>query len=165
MARIDNVDLYYSPEDWADLKTVLLDNRYVYFESVQLKRNKRSKTEYFMLQLLNPTFSDKIKLYFNPKEGLKNNIRTPMEGRIPTITDVAIDISPMEKNSPTSSFRLKSFYVKVIDDEIFKLTSKNYFDKSGRLFKGACQEFLDNHEPIHWKILSSTILDYSDRCN
>ncbi len=122
----------------------LMDEGYVYFEKQTTQVKK--KTEDLMLQLLNASFSNKIKVYHDPFA------KETMSAGIGGVTFVGgLD---------------KSYYVmKVgVDDKAYKLEKKNYKEQFATLF-GDCQEFMNKYkDDIKWSDLEMHIYDYSQMC-
>lgn len=121
----------------------LFGKGYVLFEQseVYLKK-KKGKKRTLLLQLLNPSFSSKIKIYTDPYAGETASLGV---GSIKVAGGIA-----------------KSYYVKKGDDVAYRLKKKKYKDQYKELYKG-CAE-LENMEKARWSKFEENVYQYSS-CN
>ncbi len=119
----------------------LFGDGYVLFEQseVYLKKNKGKKRT-LLLQLLNPSFSSKIKIYSDPyaRETMSMGF-----GGIKVAGGIA-----------------KSYYVKKGDDIAFRLKSKYYKKQYKSLFEG-CDKLV-NMKKAKWSKFEENVFDYSN---
>ena len=128
-------------QKWSDEKVNVeyIKQGYVLFEKseVMIKKNKMT----LLVQLLNPEFSGKIRVYLDP-----NASETTSYG--------------------AGGFKLaggdaKSYYVKKGEEVAFKLQSKNYEEEYKHLY-GDCATFFDaNVKKFDWSDLAKNIFDYT----
>lgn len=121
--------------------TDLLDKGYVYFEKIPTKVKK--KTNDLMMQLLNASFSSKIKVYHDPFA--KESLGVGVGG-----VTVAGGLD-------------KSYYImKVgVDKAAYKLEKKNYKELFSTIF-GDCEELMAKYkDSIKWSELEKHIADYT----
>lgn len=115
---------------------------YVYFEKaeVQLKKGK----ETLMMQLLNPSFSSKVKVYHDPYA--KETAAVGFGG----ITVAGGDA--------------KSYYVSANGKAAFKLEKKNYDDEFSKIF-GKCKAIQQKFEKIKWSEFEEHVYTHSQECD
>ncbi len=116
---------------------------YIYFEKAEVKIKK--KTETLMMQLLNPSFSSKIKVYHDPyaKE------------------TAGIGIAGIKVAGGDD----KSYYVAAHGAPAFKLIKKNYEEEFAALFDNCTvlnQKYADK---IKWVDLETHVYEHSLDCN
>ncbi|MBK8723360.1 MAG: hypothetical protein IPL95_14175 [Saprospiraceae bacterium] len=134
----------YDTQKWSDenVNVEYIKQGYVLFEKseVMIKKNKMT----LLVQLLNPEFSGKIRVYLDP-----NASETTSYG--------------------VGGFKLaggdaKSYYVKKGSEVAFKLQSKNYEEEYKHLY-GDCATFFDaNVKKFDWSDLAKNIFDYTKEC-
>ena len=119
----------------------LFGDGYVLFEQseVYLKKNK-GKKKTLLLQLLNPSFSSKIKIYTDPYAGETASLG--FAG-----VKVAGGIA-------------KSYYVKKGDDIAYRLKKKKYKNQYQDLYKG-CDKLVNMKSP-KWSKFEQNVFDYSN---
>lgn len=119
----------------------LFGDGYVLFEKseVYLKKNKGKKRT-LLLQLLNPSFSSKIKIYSDPYASETTSFGI---GGIKVAGGIA-----------------KSYYVKKGDDTAFRLKSKRYKKTFKGLYKD-CQSLLKANPKPKWSHFEQDVFDYS----
>jgi len=131
--------------DNTDLDKDIIGRGYVYFEQAEVRLSKK-KTMTMLMQLLNPSFSSKIKVYHDPfaKETMSLGV-------------AGVDVVGGD---------LKSYFVLANDDKVaFKLEKKDYDDKYKDLFKN-CQQLVTELDAKHaWTDLAEYIFKYSKECN
>jgi hypothetical protein len=126
-----------------DVRTDIINDGYLYFEKTKVV--KKNKVEELLLQLVNPSFSDKIKVYDIPLS--KETLSTEVKGI--TITH--------DEN--------KSYFIKVGDATAVKLNKRAYNEAYVALYKD-CPSLLtklkDNHR---WSKFDEHLFEYSTQCN
>ncbi len=118
---------------------------YALFETSEVMIKKDKKV--LLLQLLNPAFASKIRVYFDPLA--KETTSFGVGG----LTVAGGDA--------------KSYYVKKGDRTAFKLEKKNYEEELDFLYKD-CNDYvkkLSVKDKIKWTDLSKTIFKYTNECN
>jgi hypothetical protein len=129
-------------DDDSSLNQALIEEGYAYFETVEVILKKKKQTA--LMQLLNPAYADKIRVYHDPwaqeQAGLTmGGIKVAGGGD-------------------------KSFYVKVADKAAFKLEKKNYDESFAELF-GSCKSFVkDNNKDPKWNDFEKHVYDFSKAC-
>ena len=145
LAKLNNLtDVAFDATKWAssDIKNDILDKGYVYFEKSEVKIKKKTKT--LMLQLLNPTFGSKLKIYNDPMA------RETMSLGIGGI-DVVGGLD-------------KSYFVKKGNEPAYKLKKKDY-DEEFKLFYSDCQALLDKYgSNLKWKDFVTHVFEYTKDC-
>tara|TARA_B110000503_G_C7114550_1_gene399710 strand:- start:22 stop:495 length:474 start_codon:yes stop_codon:yes gene_type:complete len=141
MEKMGNMVNWEKSTNYAsDYDTALLGDGYVFFEKslTQIKKN----TETLVLQLLNPSFAGKIKVYHDPFA------KETMSVGVAGIT-VAGGLD-------------KSYYVKTNKDEAaWRLYKKDYKEQFEQLF-GDKPEFVDKYkDSLNWSDLEKHIYEYS----
>jgi len=119
----------------------LFGDGYAYFEKseVYLKKNKKKK-RVLLLQLLNPSFSSKIKIYQDPYAR-----KTASFGVAGIKVAGGID---------------KSYYIKKGDDIAYRIKSKQYKKMFKELFK-ECPELIKNNPKPKWSHFEENVYEYS----
>jgi len=126
-----------------DLNQEKLKDGYAYFESTDCYYKKK-KSKVLLLQLLNPSFAGKVKVFHDPGAS---------EGGGMKIGGLKV----------TKDFD-KSYYIKTGDDPAYKLKKKNYKDQAGEIFSG-CSDFLNSiKDDLNWKKIGETLYNYSKEC-
>lgn len=136
------VEATHNVQKWndKDLNQAFLDRGYVYFETIDVKISKK-KTIPLLMQLLNPDFSKKVKIYFDPYAG-----KTASLG----IGSVKV-VGGNEK----------SYFIKFPDDPAaFKLEKKDYDKKFAELWKKCTS--LSKTTDIKWNDLTNHIIQYTE---
>lgn len=126
-----------------DLNMEIINKGYAYFEKVttQLKRD----TEVLMLQLLNPAFSAKIKVFHDPLA------QESMGLGVAGVTLAGGDE--------------KSYYVQVGNENAKRIKKKDYDDEYLILFK-SCPNLLKNLKEDHrWSNFDKHLVEYTTKCN
>lgn len=140
--RISNVSKWEAP---SNMDSTLMGEGYVYFEKMTTQIKKK-KTEDLMLQMLNASFSSKIKVFYDPFA--KETIGVSVGG-----VTVAGGLD-------------KSYYVHKVGstEPAFKLEKKNYKEQFALLF-GDCDEFMAKYgDNIKWSDLETHIYEYTQMC-
>jgi len=124
-----------------DLNEELFTNGYVYLENTKVKIKK--KTRSLLMQLLNPHFSDGVRIYFDPlaKESM------------------SIGIGPIT----AAGGNAKSYYVKKNNADVaVKLKKKDYKDEFPAYF-GDCDAVV-NSGKVKWMDLAEHAYIYATEC-
>lgn len=131
-------DFFNNVENWNTNKMYehLVFNGYTYFESTSIKKKGGNKK--VLLQLLNPSFSSKVKVYANPRA-----------------TKSVTKIGKLIVSS-----NIKSYYISKEDDFAYKLMKKNYKKEFNTLWN--CDRLLKKYPKRKWKNLIKHINDYSE---
>lgn len=135
---ISNMQKWKNP----NLNQDLLHKGYVYCENTQVMVKKKERT--MMLQLLNPEFSNEVRVYHDPRA--KHTMGIGVAG-ISVTGNIA-----------------KSYYVKKADEDVAHLIKKNKYEKEFAKLWGGCDSLIQKTVEINWRDLTQHILDYSE-CN
>lgn len=119
----------------------LIKEGYAYFEATNVKLKKGTKK--LLMQLLNPSFCEKIKVFHNP---LANETGGLAVG--------GLQVTGGED---------KSFYVKVGNDDAFLLAKKDYRDNFLNIFKD-CKDFTSKNPKPMWTDFDKHIYEYTKDC-
>ncbi len=122
-----------------------LDDGYMYMESSEVQIKKK-KTQYCMLQVMNPSFSGKIKVYNDPfaKESASIGI-----GSLKVAGGLA-----------------KSYYIKKQGEQVAKKIKKKEYKKDIETLFSECSEVLGKYKDSpKWSEFEAFIFDYSVMCN
>jgi len=122
-------------------KKGLFEDGYVYFEQTEVAIGK--KTRVLLMQLLNPSFSSKIKVYMDPWASETASIKI---GGIKAVGGDA-----------------KSYYIKKGDDLAFKLKKKEFKKEFATIFSG-CEQLQNRELKPNWRKFDSDIFEYNS-CN
>lgn len=126
-----------------DVNTDIINDGYLYFEKTKLVR--KGKVEELLLQLLNPSFSEKIKVYHFPLS--VETFSTEVRGV--TITH--------DEN--------KSYFIKVGDATAVKLNKRDYSEAYVALYKD-CPTLVQKLKNDHrWAKFDEHLWAYSTQCN
>ena len=141
------MDFINDPRQWAyrDLDANKLAEGYVYLEMSEVMVKKKKMT--LMLQLLNPTYANKIKIYNDPfaKETASLNV-----GGFKAAGGIE-----------------KSYYIKKGDAVATRFYKKDYKDEIGfsQLFED-CPALVEKYtEDLHWRNFSKHTYEYTNDCN
>lgn len=125
-----------------DLDKDIIGKGYAYFEKAEVKVSK-NKTEVLMMQLLNPSFSNKIKVYFDPRA--KETASLGVAG---------IKVAGGDA---------KSYYIKKGDAIAFKLEKKNYDEEFKGMYEDCPAIIKAYGEAMRWSELEKHLFEHS-RC-
>jgi len=134
-------DKIYDVQKWEDdnVNAQFIKEGYVLFEKSDVMIKKKKFT--LLLQLVNPGFSEKVRVYLDP-----NASETTSYG-VGGFTLAGGDA--------------KSYYVKKGNEVAFKLQKKNYEEEYKHLF-GDCAKYYDaNLKKFDWEDLAKNIYDFS----
>ena len=114
---------------------------YVYFEKAEVQVKKKKET--LMMQLLNPAFSSKIKVYHDPyaKE------------------TASVGVGGMKLAGGDA----KSYYVSVGGKAAYKLEKKNYDKEFPKLF-GKCKAIKQKYDKVKWSEFEGHVYEDSQNC-
>lgn len=129
-------------QKWTDetLNQDKLNEGYVYFELAEVQIKKK-KTRMLQVQLLNPSFSKKFKVYHDPFASESMGVG------IGGVNVVGGD--------------LKSYYVTKGDGPAFKIKKKEY-KKSFNDLWGDCDQLIKDYPAIKWREFTKHIIAYSE---
>lgn len=140
----NSIDFLNDATQWGntDLDKDILQKGYYYFEKSDVKIKRKTRT--LMMQLLNPSFSEKVKIYNDPfaKEALGLGV-----GSIKLVGGGE-----------------KSYFIKKGNDVAYKLEKKNYDEEFPLLFKD-CSTFSAEQEDKKWSQFTQHVFDYTKTCN
>lgn len=124
------------------LNNALFKQGYVYFENAPVKIKKK---EYNMLlQLLNPDFSSKIRVYHDPNAGETSGWK----------------VGGVQLTGGLD----KSYYISKDNEVAYLIEKKEYKDEFEPLFEG-CQTVYDTYlQEKDWKYFGKAIYDYTVNC-
>ena len=127
-------------QKWNDekLNQDLFGNGYAYFElgEVMVKKEKHK----LLMQLLNPSFSKTIKVYYDP---LEKSTGSFSYGGLTLAGGTA-----------------KSYYVRKTDGEMVRLEKKNYEEEFGSLYE-KCPSLVEKYPDGKWRDLAQHVIAYS----
>ena len=131
-------------EKESTMDTTLMNEGYVFFEKTPTKIKK--KTDDLMLQLMNASFSSKIKVYHDPFA------KETMSVGVGSVT-VAGGLD-------------KSYYVKKEGDKAaYRLMKKNYKEEFVKVF-GDCDELIKKYQSnVKWSDFESHVYEYTELMN
>ena len=126
-----------------DMDGEILNKGYTYFESTDVMIKKKKMT--LLMQLVNPDYSNGIKVYHDPYSG----------------ETMSAGVGGVELAGGID----KSYFVKVGNAPAYKLEKKDYKDDFSKLFK-SCKALtsLDKKEKA-WKNLAEHIFTFNSKCN
>ena len=129
--------------DRADIESDLIKDGYVYFEgaNVDLKQGDRV----LLLQLLNPGFSSKLKVFFDPKA--KETTGVGFGG-----LTVAGGLE-------------KSYYIQRGDEAAYKMKKKDYKKDFENFYKDCSEIYQEYGEKPDWPDFAKHVFYYSENCN
>ncbi len=141
----NSLDQAFDAQKWKnnDINMEIISKGYAYFEKVttQLKRD----TEVLMLQLLNPAFSAKIKVFHDPLA------QESMGFGVAGVTLAGSDE--------------KSYYVQVGKENAKRVKKKEYDDEYLILYK-SCSDLLKKLKEDHrWTNFDKHLVEYTTNCN
>ena len=136
---MENPDLWQS----ADLDKDILGKGYVYMEKSEVRIKKKTRT--LMMQLVNPSFSNKIKVYDDPMA--KETMGLGVAG---------VNVVGGDE---------KSYFVKKKGEKVaFKLHKKNYKEEFKMIF-GDCKEVMKKYgKDPRWGDFETHVWEYTQAC-
>ena len=139
-AKFDNVNNW---DTKSDINMEYIKDGYAYFEAAET-RLKKNKTQVLLLQLLNPAFCSKVKIFHdrNAKE------------------TAGIGIGGLDVTGGLE----KSYWVQKTGEVAYKLKKKEFKDQADEFF-GDCADYYDGiKNDLKWKEFEKYIFDYSNSC-
>lgn len=127
--------------DSEDLDNDMLGNGYAYFEKSEVKIKK--KTETLLIQLMNPHFSSRVKVYHDPyaKE------------------TASVGVGGVKLAGGLD----KSYYLKLGKATAYKVKKKDYDDEYKMIFKG-CDAVLKKEDADKWSQFEKHVATYAEEC-
>ena len=107
---------------------------YGFFEYTQV--DIKGKVRSLLMQLVNPGFHDKVRVYFNPF----------------SMETISVGLGPMQVGGLD-----RSYFVKVGDEPAYRITKGNYNEKSKELFKGCPSAMTALQEDPEWSKFERTV--------
>lgn len=126
-----------------DANEELIKDGYAYFETTEVYIKKKKK-ETLLLQLLNPAFGSKVKVFHDPSARER--------GGLLSVGGIAL----------TETYE-NSYYIKIDNNAAYKLKKKDYKKQASNVF-GACPGFVKSMD-TDWKKLGETLFNYSQSCD
>ncbi|MCB0688741.1 MAG: hypothetical protein KDC53_19515 [Saprospiraceae bacterium] len=128
--------------DREDVESDKIKDGYAYFENALVSLKGKSRT--MLMQLLNPGFSSRLRVYFDPFAA-----ETMRAGIGPVTVAGGLD---------------KSYYVQRPNEEAYRLKKKEY-KKDFETFYQDCPELLQKYESPNWPDFAKHIFYYTENCN
>lgn len=127
-----------------ELSTEHLEDGYLYMESCEVQV-KKSKTQHCMVQLMNPSFSNMVKVYNDPYSGETAGAGV---GGVTVVGGLA-----------------KSYYIKIGDNEVAQKIKKKEYKKDMDLIFTDCDEVVKKYgaDPS-WSEFEQFIYEYTIKC-
>lgn len=119
-------------------KQSLFEDGYSYFEQAPVLLKKEQKT--MLMQLLNPSFSNKVKVYMDPWAG---------ETASASVGGIKVAGGDMA-----------SYYIRKNDGEAFKLSKGDYKEEFKNLF-GDCEKMISNTKNPKWREFEQAVYEHS----
>jgi hypothetical protein len=139
-------EMVFDVTDWGDdssLNQEYLKDGYAFFESVTTKIKK--KTRVTLLQVLNPAYCQKVRIYNNPWAS----------------ETTSLNFGGFKVAGGDS----KSYYVKAVgQDKAFLLMKKNYDDEFKNLY-GDCKAFLQKYKKMKWSDIEEHVYEHAKACS
>lgn len=126
----------------ARLDNALLGKGYVYFENVPIMLKKKRYT--MLMQLLNPSFSSKIKIYDDPRAK----------------ESTSIGIGPLKVAGGID----KSYFISKDNEVAYKIEKSDYKDTFTPLFQSCSTVYEKYKADIAWRDLEKHVYDYTTEC-
>jgi uncharacterized protein YbbC (DUF1343 family) len=124
-----------------DLDKDILTKGYVYLEKTEVIIKKKKRT--LIMQVLNPTFCGKIRIFHNPFAGKSTGIG---------IAGIQV-----------AGGKDKSYYIKKGDAVAYKIRKKNY-QKEFKVLFGNCEEVKKQFPKIKWSQLPKHVFKFDEAC-
>lgn len=142
LARMDN--FFTDATQWGskDINQDIINKGHAYFEKTDVKIKKKTRT--LLLQLMNPGFSNHIKVFYDPfaKETMSVGVAgVTLAGGLD-----------------------KSYYLKLGDDVAYLAKKKDYKEQFTTIFKG-CNAVLNDEEGGNWNKFESHVWKFHDNCS
>ena len=135
------LDAMYDVQKWNDEKMDqdLLNQGYVYFENSNVKIKKKERV--LLMQLLNPTFSKKVKVYHDPMA------KQTMSIGVGSLT--------------LAGGNAKSYFIKTGKGAAFKLKKKDYKKEFMPLWS-KCKAVKQKFKTIKWNELTQHVITFTE---
>ncbi len=128
----------------SDISSNIINKGYIYFEQSEVVL-KKNKTEQLLMQLLNPTFCNGIKVYHDPRA--KETASIGVGG---------VNLAGGDA---------KSYYIKKGDTPAVKVEKKNYKDQYFSELFGDCDVVNTKYgADISWFQVTEHVVDYTGNC-
>ena len=139
-----SVDEAYTMSKWDrdDVESDLIKDGYVYFEKAKV--NLKGKERVMLMQLLNPGFSSKIRVYFDPFA--QETTRAGIGG-----LTVAGGLD-------------KSYYIQRGEEPAYRMKKKEYRKDFENFFED-CPTLFKEYEKPDWPDFAKHVFHYSEKCN
>ncbi|MCF8246528.1 MAG: hypothetical protein K9J37_15355 [Saprospiraceae bacterium] len=137
------LDKAFDVQKWEDesLDPNKFAEGYVYFEQAEVQVKKQKMT--MLMQLLNPAFCNKIKVYHDPYAS----------------ESASVGIGGMTLAGGDD----KSYYVSVRNKTAFKLMKKNYDEEYSKVF-GLCTPMKNKFEKVKWSDFNEHVYEHGLSC-
>jgi hypothetical protein len=146
LSKVSNtLDFLGDAQQWehTDLDSDIIEKGYAYLEKAEVMVKKKKRT--LMMQLVNPTFCNKVRVYHDPFA------RETMSAGIGGVTLVGgLD---------------KSYYVKVGNDSGYRLEKKNYKGEEFNKLFGDCAGVTNEfQEDVNWSDFEAHLFKFTEEC-
>lgn len=137
------MDFLYDVQKWdnQDINQGRIADGYIYFEQAEVKVKDKKQT--LMMQLLNPSFCSKIRVYHDPYAA--------------ETASVGVGGFTLAGGDD------KSYYVSAGGKTAFKLVKKNYDEEFSKLF-GKCAAIKEKYKDAKWSEFSEAVHTHSQSC-
>ncbi|MBI1224723.1 MAG: hypothetical protein GC192_05765 [Bacteroidetes bacterium] len=137
------LDQAYDAQKWDNdaLDPNKFKEGYVYFEQAEVMVKKKKMT--MLMQLLNPAFCTKIKVYHDPYAG----------------ETASLGVGPLTMAGGDE----KSYYVSVRGQTAFKLQKKNYDEEFNKMY-GMCSTLKAKFDKIKWSEFNEHVYEHYMTC-
>lgn len=126
-----------------DVNVEYLKEGYAYFETTEVMLNAKKK-ETLILQMVNPAFGNKIKVFFDPYAQ----------------ETISAGVAGMK----LAGGHDKSYYVKMGNEIAFKLKKKDYDDRAMEMYKDCKSYWLEVKDDIVWSNFPKQVYMHSGAC-
>lgn len=138
------LEVGYDAAMWekSNMNEDLIKDGYAYFESTEVYyKKKKSKT--LLIQMLNPAFSHKVKIFYDPLAG----------------EQAGVGIGGVK----LAGGGAKSYFIQINDAPAFKLKKKNYKETADMIYT-ECPDFKDKIEKWKWNDFAEVLYEYTQYC-
>lgn len=137
------MDFLHDVQKWdnKDIDQSKVADGYIYFEQAEVKVKKEKLT--LMMQLLNPSFSSKIKVYHDPYAA--------------ETASVGVGGFTLAGGND------KSFYIAVKGETAYKLAKKDYDEEFSKIF-GKCSAIKSKYKDAKWSDFEAHVYEHSLNC-
>lgn len=127
--------------DNTDLDADIIGQGYAYFEKTEVRIKNKTRT--LLLQLMNPHFSGRVKVFYDPFA--KETMSLGVAG-----IDVVGGLD-------------KSYYIKLGNDTAYRVKKKEYDEECKLIFAG-CDAVLNDEEMGVWRNFEGHVYQYAQAC-